>query len=705
MCICEVGIKNHIFQPTIQFLYFMAKKKNSKNKKSKEEVLKPKAETMPKPQGFPSYFTNVPLICAKLFLISMLLYVGTLKHGFTQDDAIVITENKFTKEGDIESLLKYDTFRGFFQKEGKDNLVSGGRYRPLTPIMFSLGWKMTQEPFLFHFMNVMWYGLTVVMLFLVMLRMLQAESSEPYAYFVAFCTALIFAIHPVHVEVVANVKGRDEIMTLFLSLAALYVSLRDHEKGFNIIFQILIAVLFFLALMAKEMAAVFLPIVAISYFVFHKLNIIQSLLKTLPFLAGFIVFMIIRQMVLGSASDTSAVSMEWMNNPFLKYEGGYLVPMTDSEKYGTIFSTLGKYLGLLVFPVTLTHDYYPNSIPMRTFSDSEASLPLLMYLVLIGVGIWGVLKRKHFAYGIAFFLISLLLVSNIIFPIGVNMAERFLFMPSVGFCFVVSILLYRLCEWMNDKKKITAYSQFQPAMIALSIIFLASCFKSYTRSLDWKDNFSLFEADWMKSENSAKIRNAMGGELTAQSQKPGVKGTDKEKEMLTDALDHLDVTTSIHPRYKGPYLIKGNAHLYLGNYDAAIQNYQIALQLDPNYVEAEGNLKIALDAKQQAAQQEGITNIEKEGIEASSRGDFAEAIRIFSGLIKDYPKEPKYHFFVGIAYANSGDYNAALAAFKEAENLDDGKDPANKRRVVGAIIDTYRKLGDSANAALYEAKL
>ena len=82
-------------------------------------------------------------IAIALFVLSVLLYANTFQHDFAQDDAIVITDNMFTTEGfsGLSGLFQYDTFYGFFKEEGKDKLVSGGRYRPLTPAMFAVEYE------------------------------------------------------------------------------------------------------------------------------------------------------------------------------------------------------------------------------------------------------------------------------------------------------------------------------------------------------------------------------------------------------------------------------------------------------------------------------------------------------------------------------------------------------------------------------------
>ena len=152
-------------------------------------------------------------------------------------------------------------------------------------------------------------------------------------------------------------------------------------------------------------------------------------------------------------------------------------------------------------------------------------------------------------------------------------------------------------------------------------------------------------------------------------------------------------------------MLKGNANFYLGNYDAAIKNYQIALQLDPAFTDAENNLQKALQAKKETEKTAGITKIENEAIAASRNGNYEDAIRIFNSLLEKNPNEPKYHFFIGTTHASSGNMEAALESFIKAESLDDGTDVKNSNRMISAIIDTYTRLGDEASANAYRTKL
>jgi hypothetical protein len=122
-------------------------KKQPSNKKSKDKSV-PKSAATSSAKLLPSFFYNTKVNCWIILVFGFLLYANTLTHKYTQDDAIVIYDNMYTTQGiaGIPGLLKYDTFKGFFKVEGKDKLVSGGRYRPFTPLMFAVEWQIFKRP-------------------------------------------------------------------------------------------------------------------------------------------------------------------------------------------------------------------------------------------------------------------------------------------------------------------------------------------------------------------------------------------------------------------------------------------------------------------------------------------------------------------------------------------------------------------------------
>lgn len=616
-----------------------------------------------------------------LFLLGFLLYANSLFFNYAVDDAIVIYDNEFTTKGmaGFAGLLKYDTFRGFFKVEGKDKLVSGGRYRPLTPLMYATevqffapkkrddagqpvkdkdgdtvydpdeGGKLNTVKFVGHLVNVLLYGLTGVLLFWFLLKILtpdeQLRGKVTYPFggfepFVALAAALLFIVHPVHTEVVANVKGRDEIVSLLGSLAALYLSLKAFYEEKNE-WNVAVAIAFFLALMSKENAITFVAIVPLTYWFFTKANVGKIVVQTLPFLAAAVVFIGIRTSVLGMDFGGDP-PRELMNNPFLKLVGGQYVDFSFAEKTATNFFTLGKYLLLLVFPHPLSHDYYPRAIPIMSFGDWQVILAVLVHLALLVYALIRLRKKDPISYGILFYIITLSIASNFVFPIGTNMNERFLYMPSIGFAMVIATLAYRFTN--NEGKP-------KPTLLVVGIaVLLAFSVKTFTRNFAWKDNYTLFTTDIKTVPNSAKLRNATGGELVAQSLKP--ENAARKTEMLKEAVGHLNEAMKIHPGYKNPLLILGNAYNYLQEYEASVQAYEQALKLDPNYTEARNNLAITC---RQAGQYFG-----------EKKGDMQKS---FAYLNKAYELDPNDYEtlrLLGVANGVTGQGQKAVEFFTKA---------------------------------------
>jgi len=559
-------------------------------------------------------------------------------------------------------------------------MPSSSSYRPLTLVMFAVEYAVFGEsPFIGHLGNVLFYGLLGVVLYLLLIKLFRARGDLPAGELIALLTTLFFMAHPIHTEVVANIKGRDEIMTLLGSLAALLFSIKAYQEKKNWL-NVIAGLIFFLALMAKENAITFLAVVPLTYFVFTKAKFTKIATQTLPFLLGAIVFLVIRGQVLGG-NFGGEVSMELMNNPFLKIENSRWVELAFGEKMATIIFTLGKYIQLLLFPHPLTHDYYPRHVALMTWGDWQVIGSVLLYVGLGVIGLIGLLKKRLWSYGILYYLITLSVVSNIVFPIGTNMSERFLFMPSVGFCLgVVALFLSRGGEVLDKKLNIV--------LLIGSIVLLLLSVKTIHRNLAWKSNFTLFTTDVEVSRNSAKLRNSAGGELIAEAIK--IKEATKRTAMLQEAVGHLQVATKIHPTYKNAYLLLGNAHNYLKQYDQAIVYYDQALKLDANYTDAFNNRAITYrDAGLFFGQQQGnlpksiqyLTEAQRAlpndyetvfglGVAQGMSGNLTKAIELFKKSTELQPTSAGAWRNLGNAYMNAGNTELGTAALQKASALE-----------------------------------
>ncbi len=642
-----------------------AKKKNI----VKKEVEKPKATS--------SLGSNHRFYQRIVFAFAFVIYANTLFNDYTQDDAIVIYDNMFTQDGvsGISGLLIHDTFYGFFKTEGKAKLVSGGRYRPLTPIMFAVEYQLFgASPGAGHFISVLLYSLLCLLIYKLLVLMLLPNMKEQKGFylFVLFAS-LLFAAHPLHTEVVSNIKGRDEIMSMMGAVLALYYSLKyvDSKRTVHILWA---SLAFFLGLMAKETTITYLAVIPLAVYFFRSVSLSKAIMPLAGVVASTVLFLVIRFSVLGM--DFGGAPMELMNNPYLKIDGNNYVSFTFGEKTATIIYTLGKYIQLLIFPHPLTHDYYPRHVEIMSFGNWQVILSILTYLGMLVVAFRGLKNRSLFSFCILYFLITLSIVSNIVFPIGTNMSERFMFMPSLGFTVLVAFLLFK-------------YLKSQKILFGVFgvIIFLFSV-KTFTRNFVWKNDFTLFTTDVKTSSNSAKVLNAAGGALVTESAKP--KNASKKEAMLNEAIPYLEKALTIHPNYKNASLLLGNANFYKGDFEGAIKAYERTLQISPEYQDAIKNLAIAYrEAGKKAGEVE--RNLEKAkkylkrsvqlmdndadafrllGIVHGMGGEHQEAIKYFTKVTEMQPESAISYVNLGKAYQYYGDDETSRIMFQKALEID-----------------------------------
>lgn len=580
-----------------------------------------------------------------LLLFCFLLYGNTLGHEYTQDDAIVITDNMFTQQGikGIPGILKYDTFFGFFKEEGKANLVAGGRYRPFTLVIFALEYELFGlNPFTAHLLTVLWYAACVIVLYLCLLTLLKDRFRETSS-LIAFSAALLFAAHPIHTEAVANVKGRDEIICLLLSLLSLRLVLKglDTQKMY---WHFLAGITFFLGLLSKENAITFMAIIPLSIICFRKFQWKTAILPMVLLTTMAFFFLLIRAQVLGQWFG-SEPPMELLNNPFLKLAGDTFVPMSFSEKFATITYTLGRYIQLLLFPHPLTHDYYPRHIDMMSWSHPGVLVSAAIYIAMI---IFILLKWKSksvYAYCMIYFIVTLSIVSNLLFPVGTNMSERFLFMPSVGFALLTAY--WMIVEVWNKGKENLFFG-------ILALLLSLYSLKTITRNSVWESNSTLFISDVEISDNSAKLLNAAGAEKLILANKE----TDAamKSEWINTAKEHLNKAISIHPYYLNAWLLLGNAYFYNQEYDQAIESYLKTLSINPNYEDAKGNL--------------GKAYREGGKMYGEKLGNLEKALQYLNEAIRYLPDDYETIRLLGVANGVGGNHTLAIQYFEKATTLE-----------------------------------
>ncbi len=607
-----------------------------------------------------------------LVVLTFWVYGRSLTFGHTLDDAIVITQNELTQKGfgGVADILGHDSFYGFFKMEGKDKLVAGGRYRPLSIVLFAMVKGLTGGPaWVYHLLNILLYCLLVLVVYRFLRYILEQlfKSGKEASAVAAWIGALLFAWHPLHVEVVANVKGADEVLALLLTLLTAGYVLFDWRGKRQRVNYFISALLTFLAMMSKENAIVMLVWIPIILWL-EKQTLKAILRRSLGVLSGVSAYLALRFAVLGGLTS-GGTSNELMNNPFLKVVDGRYVPYTLVEWISSIFYTFWEYLRLMVFPHPLSYDYYPRSIPITGWGDIHVMMGMLSFLVLFVAVVYGLLRRKKWSIIPVLYLFPLVIVSNLLFPIGTHMGERFAFFSTLAWSVVVSL------GWVWFGR---AHRGLTAGLIGLMLLGFGM--KSWTRLPVWKDDFTLFTHDVSHAPNSAKARNAAAGALVDKALQ--INDEEVQQDYYRQAIEHEKVALRIHPNYAGAHYIKGLALLGVKSYDEAISSLNRALDLSHDKKEFEEALYLTL--------------LEAGKYKGEKGGDPAAALRYFIQAKKIRQSDPELFRLMGVAEGVLKHYPGAIRYFKAALRLKPGDKELYKN-----ISISYHFMGKEDSSAIY----
>ena len=525
-------------------------------------------------------FKNNALPLLLIAAFAMGLYIQTLRFDYALDDTMVIVKNEFTKKGisGIPDIFKYESFRGYFGEQKKR--LEGDRYRPLSIATFAVEQSLfNSNKAVSHLFNILLYACTGILLFRVLLFMFYFKKeqqltahlavSEKWYFSIPFIATLLFIVHPLHTEVVANIKGRDDILALLGELGALYFTFK-YLRYNKIKYLILSFAAFLIGIFSKESALTFLGIIPLTVHFFTETPLREKLKITLPLLTATAVYLFMRLQAIGYLLDEKQVS-DLMNNPFYG--------MTMDEKTATIFYTFLIYLKLLIFPHPLTHDYYPYQIPKVTWSAWQPLLALLLHIGLGAVILRGWKNKTIWAYGAAFYLIALSIVSNLFVSVGTFMNERFLYPASLGFCIVVAYFLNKKLNFtaLFDAQRGTT----QKAVLATFILVIIG-FSAITilRLPDWRNNQTLNESAIKNSPNSARANcfYAISMWENKYTQLP-IEVSENQKRTILDSMTfYLNKSVKILPNYGAAHRMRvyvaAEYHKMDGDYAALLKIFE-----------------------------------------------------------------------------------------------------------------------------------
>jgi len=495
-----------------------------------------------------------------LALIALALYANTLPNQFTLDDGMVLSNNKLVLKGmsGIPDILTHDSFYGSI---GDTKNLAGGRYRPLALVSYAIEVSLFGEsPFIHHLINVLLYALTCIVLLQFLSKFIFPKNETA-----AQITTLLFVLHPIHTEVVANIKSRDEIFSLLFLLLTLHFLLRyliESKKRSHFFYSL---IFYFLSLFSKENGVIFIVMIPLTIFFFTNKKWNENIKISFGFSAILVFYLVVRIALLGVRNNQVT---EVMDNPY--------VLATVPQKLATIIYVMVLYLQLMLLPYPLTYDYSYHQIPYREINDPLVIFSFMIYMGLGAFALWSFSKKDLISWCLIFFFGTLFLVSNLFFNIGAPLADRFLYQASVPFLIAFTEFFRR----MFSQLKISSAAQRVIVVSFLVIVIIPSSYQIFVRNQDWKTDQTLFLHDVKISSQSARANTYAGVALVRLGD--AASDTATKRKDAREALVYFKRSMQIKDDYLPTLLNMGVAYSRIDSSDAAEKSWNRARAIDPN---------------------------------------------------------------------------------------------------------------------------
>lgn len=384
----------------------------------------------------PSARKHKLIVVFSIFAICFVVYGNSLKNEYALDDELVILNNDR-----VQRDLSWNSLGQLFKEHYATVGKSSYSYRPVTMVTFALEYHFFGEnPTASHLISIMLYALTCVLLYFLLLRIFREHH-----WTLSALVVLLFLVHPIHTEVVDNIKCRDELLAFLFALISLrsFIYMVDTElkimKGVAAIFATL---LFIMAAMSKPSCMPFLAIIPLTLWYYTKAKLWQGFAVVLICLLGG--YALVRMGVSSNLAADKAREVLFHENPLFAEDMRLLNGF--SRKLPMAFYSIGYYFKLLVVPHPLVFYYGYNQVPIAGWSNIWAIISMLIFTPAIAYTLWKVRTKQVWVYGSLLFFLSISMFSNFVAPAVGIIAERFAYEASFGFCIVLAWAIFKICK-------------------------------------------------------------------------------------------------------------------------------------------------------------------------------------------------------------------------------------------------------------------
>lgn len=638
------------------------------------------------------YKNPVFLMKLTLFIFAFVLYGNTMKNGYSLDDLYVTYNNPVVNKG-IEAI-PYILSTRYINVNAEEGGTMNFGYRPLAKVMFAIEHQLFgEDPGTSHAINIILYAVSLLVLFSVLRKLLHK-----YNIWLPFLITLLWAAHPVHTEVVASLKNREEIISFLFALLA-FRSFINYTNKNSVIALVAGTLLFILSGLAKPSTIPLLLAIPFSLYFFLNTKITKPLIVAFCMAAISVITIVLLKTYLPES-----------NRPVLFFENPLLFEKNFIAKVATGMYGLLIYIKLLVYPHPLLFYYGYNTIPIVGLGNIWVLLSIVIHTGLLIFAIYKFRERHLLSYAIFFYLIVISMYSNIVKqPAGI-IAERFLYIASLGFSIALAFFIFYLAK-TNLSAPVNKRNAVKLLALAL-IVLIPFTGRTIVRNKDWNSQLSLFAHDIKYLNNSAKANyiyaTTLKSNLIERLNAGNQNGTENQVAAITQLLRQ---TVKVYPGYFEAWNSLGEIQAMMKNdYDSALFYFKKASEAKPSFAAAWFNQGYAYQLKNEfdPAIQSYLKAIKLDSTDVKAMSNLAycfshtgrtnEAIVLNKQMISMHPKMELPYMNMAMQYYKIGD---TLNAVKTLEQLMIHKPDAKK--AAGFLSRYYGSIGDSLRATQYWA--
>jgi tetratricopeptide (TPR) repeat protein len=629
-------------------------------------------------------------------LLSLLFYINSLKNDFSFDDSYVTVTN-YPARGQKyvpNNPLIAEGFSGIpkiWRSRYGHGAGTAYDYRPVVNTLFAIEYAIFgQSPHVCHFISILLYTVTVFLIFLLLRRCLK---KFPFGDAFALVCSVLFLAHPLHSEVVDNIKCTDELLALIFGLLASWQVLNyfERKRAVHIFYGAIFLLLGTFSKMNAIVFAVLIPLILYFFTEVKKKHLLFVLCGLVPI---FWIYVRVRNLLVTEAEKRFLFHFE---NPLYTEKVSFFTKLLFAVK------TVGIYIKLLLFPFPLRY-YYGTAMVTTDLSLFDFDI-ILCLLFTLGAAYYCYRSRNKIAiFGLLFFYMALAPFSNMLQPVAGIVAERLLFTASLGFFVFVTAILISFLKNYSFKNPLQIFTQ-KPVGY-LSGILLIFLFYTWNRNSNWKNEITLFEHDSVYLEKSAGANNLLANKYAEYLSNPDMG--QMQSALISKCLKYYrlayETDSSLYSALNNAGVI---VFRYLNQPAQALTYFQRAVRINPMFAQAHENLGdcYSVLGNKTGARQQYIQAIAQNSSQLQSYRKLAQlffdekrynkCLVILKLAARYFPESYFVNQTTGLCLFRTGRLRDAAAPLEKAYVLNPNKELAHQLGII------YTSLDDSVKSQEY----